>query len=120
MHIHITPRHLKLTGAIHGFVAEKIEHLEHATDQIIGAHVVLWHDHTRKPTQQFRVKVHLAIPGPDIFAEEAAEDLYAAVDMVVNKLSQQLRKRKTKVKQKTKIKAQKEREQMKRRGEAFF
>ncbi|MFZ5806868.1 MAG: ribosome hibernation-promoting factor, HPF/YfiA family [Verrucomicrobiota bacterium] len=95
MHIHITPRHLKLTAAIHGYVADKIEHLEHVTDQIIGAHVVLWYDKTRVPSKQFCVKVHLAVPGPDIHAEDVEADLYAAVDKVVDKLSQQLRKRKT-------------------------
>ena len=119
MHIHITPRHLKLTGAIHGFVASKVEHLEHATDQIIGAHIVLWHDQTRAPSKQFCVKVHLAVPGPDIHAEEYADDLYAAVDKVIDKLAAQIRKRKTVKLKKYKKVAQKQKEWMKSHGKSY-
>lgn len=95
MQIHLSPRHLSLTAAIHGYVAEKIGHLEQLTDRIVAAHVVLMHDETK--TRKHIVKVHLAVPGPDIHAEDAEDDLYAAIDKVADKLSQQLRKRKTKV-----------------------
>jgi putative sigma-54 modulation protein len=76
-------------------VAEKITHLEQLTDRILAAHVVLLHDETR--TRKHIVKVHLAVPGPDIYAEDAEDDLYAAIDKVTGKLSQQLRKRKTRI-----------------------
>ncbi len=96
MQIHISPRHLRLTGAIHAYVAEKISNLEHLTGEIMGAHVVLWHDETRAPDKCFCVKVHLAVPGPDIHGEDSEHDLYAAIDKVVDKLANQIRKRKTK------------------------
>lgn len=95
MQIHLSPRHLVLTAAIHSHVAEKIEHLETLTDRIIAAHVVLLHDETK--TKQYVVKVHLAVPGPDIHAQDAETDLYAAIDKVAEKLARQLRKRKTKL-----------------------
>jgi putative sigma-54 modulation protein len=41
--------------------------------------------------------VHLAVPGPDIHAEESDADLYAAIDLVMDKLARQLRKRKTRL-----------------------
>ncbi len=95
MQIHLSPRHLTLTAAIHSYVAEKITHLEQLTDNIIAAHVVLLHDETK--TKKHIVKVHLAVPGPDIHAEDAEDDLYTAIDKVTDKLSMQLRKRKTKI-----------------------
>jgi putative sigma-54 modulation protein len=95
MQIHLTPRHLVLTGAIHSYVAEKISHLETITDNIVGAHIVLLHDETKK--KQYVVKVHLGLPGPDIHAEDREDDLYAAIDKVVDKLARQLRKRKTRI-----------------------
>lgn len=116
MHIHITPRHLKMTGAIHSFVAEKISHLEHLTDHILAAHVVLWHDEEKSPSKAFHVKVHLAVPGPDIHAEDGASDLYAAIDKVMDKLSAQLRKRKTTKADKTRATARRTRERMKKMG----
>jgi putative sigma-54 modulation protein len=95
MQIHLSPRHLVLTAAIHSYVAEKVEHLESITDNILAAHVVLLHDETK--TKRYVAKVHLAVPGPDIHAEDAEADLYAAIDKVCDKLAQQLRKRKTKL-----------------------
>ncbi|HEY8903356.1 MAG TPA: ribosome-associated translation inhibitor RaiA [Chthoniobacterales bacterium] len=104
MQIHLSPRHLVLTGAIHSYVAEKIEHLESITDDILAAHIVLLHDETK--TKRHVVKAHLAVPGPDIHAEDAQVDLYAAIDKVTDKLAQQLRKRKTKLTSTKKHKAQ--------------
>lgn len=95
MQIHLSPRHLTLTAAIHSYVADKVGHLEELADTIVAAHVVLMHDETK--TKKHIVKVHLAVPGPDIHAEDAENDLYAAIDKVVGKLSQQLRKRKTRL-----------------------
>ncbi|MEO6847386.1 MAG: ribosome-associated translation inhibitor RaiA [Chthoniobacterales bacterium] len=94
MQIHLSPRHLRLTAALHTYVAGKIEHLEDQTDEIVAAHVVLLHDETK--TKKYTVKVHLAVPGPDVHAEDAEQDLYVAIDKVVDKLHQLLRKRKTK------------------------
>ena len=107
MQLHLSPRHVRLTAAIHRHVAEKIEHLEAHTNEIVAAHVVLLHDATAKPADAFTVKVHLAIPGPDIHAEESAAELYAALDVVVDKLARQLRKRKTKRTDKVRSKVQK-------------
>ncbi len=100
MQIHLSPRHLVLTAAIHSYVADKISHLETMAENILAAHIVLLHDETR--TKKHVVKIHLAIPGPDIFAEVAEDDLYAAIDKVMAKLAAQLRKRKTKIKEHTK------------------
>jgi putative sigma-54 modulation protein len=97
MHVHITPRHLPLTDGIDTYVKNKLSHLDHFEGRIIGAHVVLWHDHSAPPKKQFRVKVHLAVPGPDLFAEAGEDDLYAAIDRVEEKLNGELRKRKTKI-----------------------
>ncbi|MEO8205221.1 MAG: ribosome-associated translation inhibitor RaiA [Chthoniobacterales bacterium] len=94
MQIHLSPRHLRLTAAIHSYVAGKIEHLEDQADDIVAAHIVLLHDETKN--KKHTVKVHLAVPGPDIHAEDSEQDLYVAIDKVVDKLHQLLRKRKTK------------------------
>jgi len=95
MQIHLSPRHLTLTAAIHAHVAEKISHLETISAQIVAAHVVLLHDETK--TKKHVVKVHIAVAGPDIHAEASHDDLYAAIDLVSDKLARQLRKRKTKL-----------------------
>lgn len=107
MQIHLSPRHLRLTAAIHRHAADKILHLEELTDQIVAAHVVLIYDENAKPPDRYTVKVHLAIPGPDIHAEESSSELYAALDLVMDKLMRQLRKRKTRLTDKRRSKVQK-------------
>jgi putative sigma-54 modulation protein len=95
MHIHLSPRHLQLTAAIHQAVAAQIGQLEELGGDILAAHVVLVATDTVKPKNRFTVKVHLALAGPDIFAEDSENDLYIAIDLVTAKLARQLRKRKT-------------------------
>jgi len=113
MQIHLSPRHLRLTAAIHSHTATKIAHLEELAHDIVAAHVVLIVDEAAKPKNRHVVKVHLAVPGPDIHAECSDEDLYAAIDLVVDKLARQLRKRKTKLNDKRRSKAQKARQRVK-------
>jgi putative sigma-54 modulation protein len=96
MQIHISPRHIKLTPAIHAYVAQKIGHLEHFCEDVIGAHIALYHDDTRAAKHAFVIKVHLAIPHKDIHAEDHGHELYAAIDIVCDKLAEQLRHRKSK------------------------
>lgn len=107
MQIHLSPRHLRLTSAIHLHTVEKISHLEALAGEILAAHVVLIHDEVAKPADRYTVKVHIAVPGPDIYADESAQELYAAIDMVVDKLARQLRKRKTRRTDKRRSTAQK-------------
>ena len=107
MQIHISPRDVKLTPAIHAYVAQKIECLEHFGLNLIGAHVALWHDDTRASKHAFVVKVHLALRGPDIHAEDHGHDLYQALDVVSARLAEQLRHRKSKMVKGTREKSRK-------------
>lgn len=113
MQIHLSPRNLKLTAAIHGYAAEKIESLEGLAD-IIAAHVVLVCDDNAKPKDRFKVKAHLAVAGPDVHAEDTEADLYAAIDKAADKLARQLRKRKTAKVDKRRAAEQRTRERAKR------
>ena len=97
MQIHISPRHVKLSPAIHSYVAQKIDSLEHFGLDLIGAHVAVWHDDTRAQKHAFVVKVHLALRGPDLHAEDHGHTLYTAIDLVVERLAEQLRHKKSKL-----------------------
>ena len=116
MQIHLSPRNVRLTAAIHQYAAEKIEQLEDFGAEIVAAHIVLLHDDTAKPAQRYRVKVHLAVAGPDIHAEENDADLYAALDKVTDKLARQLRKRKTRLSDKRRRLAQRTAERRRAQG----
>src|SRR3989338_2357504 len=97
MQIHISPRNIPMTAVIRGCVAEKIGHLEHLNGRLLATHVVLWHDPSRRKEQEYVVKVHLSLPGPDIHAESNGPDLFSAIDLVTNRVARQLRKYKTRI-----------------------
>ena len=46
----------------------------------------------------FSCAMRIALPGPDLFAEDVESDLYAAIDLVAKKIEQQIRKRHNKYK----------------------
>lgn len=116
MQIHLSPRNLRLTASIHSHAAEKVGHLEELCSEIIAAHIVLLHDEAAKPDARYSVKVHLAIAGPDIYAEEHDAHLFAALDKVTDKLARQLRKRKTRLGDKRRSTAQRTAERRKSQG----
>ena len=92
MNLQISGRRLDITPAIHDYVTEKIERTIRHFDNLIDAGVVLSVD---KLEHKAEVTVHLA--GKDIFVEAAAETMYAAIDILVDKLDRQMQKHKEKV-----------------------
>ena len=87
-----------LTDAIEAHVLDKLDKLEHLNQRVIKARVTLEHDHTRAPERQFSCSIRLDVRGPDLFAEDHEDDLYAAIDIVAKKIEQQIRKRQSKYK----------------------
>lgn len=116
MQIHISPRHITLTAAIHQAVAGQLGQLEDHGIDIIGAHVVLVHADAIDPRHRYEVRVHLAVPGPDIFAQDKSEDLYAALELVTAKLARQIRKKKTALQSKRRSVSQRAAEQQRTAG----
>jgi ribosome hibernation promoting factor len=92
MKLIIIPHNVTLTKAIEEHIVAKIEKLDHFDQRAIDARVTLDHDHTRTPKKQFSCSIRLAVRGPDLFAEDRENDLYAAIDIVVKKIEQQIRK----------------------------
>ncbi|MFM1942266.1 MAG: Light-repressed protein [Verrucomicrobiota bacterium] len=93
MKLVLTPHNITLTKAIEDHVISRLEKLDHYDPRAIDARVTLELDHKRAPEKQFICSVRLAVPGPDLFAEDAENDLYAAIDLVMKKIEQQIRKR---------------------------
>lgn len=101
MKLILSAHNLKLSEAIENHIIDKINKLEHIDKSAIDARVTLEHDHSRLPENQFSCSVRLTVPGPDYFAEDVETDLYAAIDLVMKKIEQQIRKRQSKDKART-------------------
>jgi putative sigma-54 modulation protein len=96
MKLILSTHNVTLTKAIEDHILDKLDKLEHFNRWAVDARVTLEHDHTRAPQKQFSCSVRLSVRGPDLFAEDREEDLYAAIDIVMKKIEQQIRKRQNK------------------------
>lgn len=97
MNILITGRHLDLTPSIREHVENKLERVTRRFDQIIGIDVVLSIDSSAAKDKQQTAEVNLRLKGETLHAADGAEDLYVAIDRMVDKLDRQVLKVKDKV-----------------------
>src|SRR5687767_1529252 len=100
MKLILSTHNVTLTKAIEDHVMNCIDKLDHLDRWAINARVTLEHDNTKTTDKQFTCSLRLAVPGPDLFAEDSESDLYAAIDLVTKKMEQQIRKRHNKFKAK--------------------
>ena len=92
MNLQVSGHHLDITPALRDYVTGKLERITRHFDNVIDVNVIL---SVEKLKQKAEVTVHLA--GKDVFVETVDEDLYAAVDALVDKLERQVQKYKQKL-----------------------
>jgi len=93
MNLILNTHNITLTKALEEHVQSRITQLERLDRFAVDARVILEHDTSKATDKQFKCSMRLAMPGPDLFAEDSESDLYAAIDLVSKKLEQQIRKR---------------------------
>ena len=98
MKLVLSTHNVTLTKAIEDHIVSRIEKLEHLDRRAVDARVTLEHDKTKVPERQFACSVRLSVRGPDLFAVDSESDMYAAIDLVMKKIEQQIRKRHSKFK----------------------
>ncbi len=91
MQVNISGHHLEITDALRDYVTEKFSRLERHFDRIISVQVIL---QVEKLKQKIEASLHVA--GHDVVANAEHEDMYAAIDSVIDKLDRQLIKHKEK------------------------
>src|SRR4051794_29471786 len=102
MNMILSTHNVTLTKAIEDHLMVRIKKLEHLEQYATNIRVVLERDKTKSPERQFTCSMRVALPGPDLFAEDMEMDLYSAIDLVTKKVEQQLRKRHGKFKERNK------------------
>ena len=85
--------HLDLTDALKETVSAKVEKLLRHNPRIIRVHVELVHTRSRDHSREFAAQIRLEVPGPDIVVREESDDLYKSIDILVDKVDRQLRRR---------------------------
>jgi len=95
MKLILSTHNVTLTKAIEDHILAKLDKLDHMDQRIVDARVTMEHDNTRTE-KQFVRSIRLGVRGPDLFAKDIENDLYAAIDLVVKKIEQQIRTRHSK------------------------
>ncbi len=85
-------RNLDVTDAMRSYAEEKLAKLDRFSDQIVDASVVMSYDTKQDAANPATVEVQVNLPNGIIRAEESAQDTYAAIDLVVDKLDRQLKR----------------------------
>ncbi len=92
MQISVTGHHLDVTEALKSYVESKFNKLERHFDHVTDVHVIL----TVEKLDQ-KAEATVQISGAKLFAEDHQQDMYAAIDGLVDKLDRQIKKHKEKI-----------------------
>ena len=92
MNLNVSGHHIDVTPAILSYVRSKLERVSRHFDHVIDAHVILT---ARKLVQKAEVTLH--VRGKDLHCECEEQDLYAAIDLLADKLDRQVLRYKDKL-----------------------
>lgn len=92
MQLNISGHHLDMTPALHNYVESKLSRVERHFDHVTNVHVILSIEKTRQ-----RAEATLHISGAELFADAEDDDMYAAIDALVDKIDRQVKKHKEKL-----------------------
>lgn len=96
MHIHVNGRNIEITDAIKAYVKEKLGKVAAHYDQIQAIDVVLTVIKNPAASGKHVAEVSCKTNSGVIHCEEAAESMYASIDLLADKLDRQVKKMKDK------------------------
>jgi putative sigma-54 modulation protein len=97
MNLLLTGQHVDITPALRDYVEKKLDRVIRHFDQIIDIAVILGVEQPSEKDKRQRAEVNLRVKGQVFHLDHYAEDLYAAIDFLVDKLDRQVLKYKSKV-----------------------
>ncbi len=97
MNLTISGHHLDVTPALREYVLTKLDRVTRHFDQVVDINVLLSVENLKEKERRQKAEVTVRVKGKDIFVEQSHEDLYAAVDQLMDKLDRQVCRYKDKV-----------------------
>ena len=91
MQLNVSGHHLEVTDSLRNYVSIKLERLERHFDRITKMNVILSVEKQRQKAEST-----IQVSGGEIYADAEHDDLYAAIDMLADKLDRQIIKKKEK------------------------
>lgn len=91
MQIEITGHQIDVTNSMRDYFNNKFTRIKRHFDQVINVHAILSVEKI-----YHKAEATININGKTLFAESTEEDLYAAIDLLIDKLDKQVRRHKDK------------------------
>jgi len=91
MQINLTGHHIDITQSLRTYVESKFERLERHIDNMTNVHVILSIEKERQ-----KAEATIRVNRGNLFADVEHEDMYAAIDGLIDKLDRQVKKHKEK------------------------
>ena len=91
MQVNISGHHVEVTPPLRDYVEQKLRKLEGHFDKITNVQIIL---EVEKLKQKIEATLHIA--GGEVVANAEHQDMYAAIDLLADKLDRQLIKHKEK------------------------
>jgi putative sigma-54 modulation protein len=92
MQLSVTGHHVDVSAPLRDYVVSKIEKIERHFDHVSDVHCILTVEKLRH-----KAEATLIVSGGTIYADATEEDMYAAIDGLVDKLDRQVKKHKEKM-----------------------
>jgi putative sigma-54 modulation protein len=92
MQLSVTGHHIEITQSLRNYVDTKLAKLERHFDHMTDIHCVLT---VEKLEHKAEATIHVG--GGTIHAEQTEQNMYAAIDILVDKLDRQVKKHKEKL-----------------------
>ena len=90
MNLTISGHHVEVSPALRAYVLNKLERVKRHYGEILGINVSLSVENLKEKERRHKAEVTVHVKGRDIFCEEASEDMYRAIDKLMDKLDRQL------------------------------
>jgi putative sigma-54 modulation protein len=92
MQLSVTGHHIEITDSLRNYVGTKLAKLARHFDQMTDIHCVLTVEKL-----QHKAEATIQVGGGTIHAEQIEPNMYAAIDILVDKLDRQVKKHKEKL-----------------------
>ena len=93
MQVSLSGHHVDITDSLRNYVNDKIDRLDRHFDKAMDIHIVLTVEKLRH-----KAEATLHVSGSNLHADDVQEDMYAAIDGLIDKLDRQGKKHKEKIK----------------------
>jgi putative sigma-54 modulation protein len=92
MQLDVTGHHVDVTPALKNYVETKLGRMERHFDHVTDVHCILTVEKLRH-----KAEATVLVSGSRLYADATEENMYAAIDMLIDKLDRQVKKYKEKL-----------------------